>query len=513
MRELSRITSHRFCFYAPPSSIPLVPARTKVYTGKRQEARWWRTLAKVPKGDVASTIPTFARVPEQSRGKKHLACNDKVKYNKGIIREEIMTERTLLSTERDAGGAPISRAYLRLSFHIERLVPGFIDAYFGPPEWKTDAEAEGDIPPADLRRDAEALLHDIASIADELRREWLTKQVTAMIATLRRTEGETLPFDEELRLVYDIHPQWTDERVFEDALRQISDLLPGTESLADRLEAWDAQFDVPKEKLLPLFTACRDEARRRTRRLFALPEGEEIVLQIVEQQPWSAYNWYLGDYRSRVDVNTDLPVRANSMLELMTHEGYPGHHTEHAIKEKLLYREQGHAEACVQLINAPECVISEGLADLAREIIFTELELEAWLRDTFYPLTGIAVSVSRDRSIANARRQLRALSGNAAFLLHRDGASEQAVVDYLQRYGARTEKQARQSYRFIANPLFRSYVFNYHYGYSLLSRYIAIGGRATGDRVARFQTLLEQPLTPSLIEQRIAQSSKGGQVG
>jgi len=424
-----------------------------------------------------------------------------------------MTKRTLLLGGRDAGSDAISRAYLRLSFHIDRLVPGFIDAYFGPPEWKAEAEAEGDVQPADLRRDAEALLHDIALVADELRREWLTKQVTAMIATLRRVEGETLPFDEELRLVYDIHPQWTDERIFEDALRQISDLLPGTEPLADRLEAWDAQFDVPKEKLLPLFTACRDEAQRRTQQLFTLPAGEEIVLQIVEQQPWSAYNWYLGDYRSRVDVNTDLPVRANSMLELMTHEGYPGHHTEHVLKEKLLYREQRHAEACVQLINAPECVISEGIADLAREIIFTEPELEAWLRDTFYPLAGITVSVTRDRAIASARRQLRALSGNAAFLLHRDGASEQAVVDYIQRYGARTEKQARQSYRFIANPLFRSYVFNYHYGRNLLSRYVALGVRAAGDRTAHFQTLLEQPVTPSRIEQRIAQSNKGGQVG
>jgi len=423
-----------------------------------------------------------------------------------------MTDRTLLSTERDASGDPVSRAYLRLSFHIDRLVPGFIDAYFGPPEWKAEAEAEGDISPSKLHRDAETLLHDIALIADELRREWLTKQVTAMIATLRRIEGETLPFDEELRLVYDIHPQWTDERVFEDVLGQISDLLPGTEPLVDRLEAWDAQFDVPKERLLPLFTACRDEARRRTRSLFTMPEGEEIVLQIVEQQPWSAYNWYLGHYRSRVEVNTDLPVRANSMLDLMTHEGYPGHHTEHAIKEKLLYREQGHAEACVSLF-APECVISEGLADLAREIIFTEPELEAWLRDTFYPQAGITVNMSRDRLISSARRQLRPVSGNAAFLLHRDGAGEQAVMDYIQRYGARTEKQARQSYRFITNPLFRSYVFNYHYGYGLLSRYVAIGDRATGDRIVHFQTLLEQPLTPSLVERRIAQSDKGGQVG
>lgn len=400
---------------------------------------------------------------------------------------------------------PIGRAYVRLAFHIDRHVPGFIDAYFGPPGWKAEAEAEGLIAPGDLRRDAQALQDEIAAIGEELRREWLTKQVTAMLAILRRLEGETLPLEEELRLVYDIHPEWTDERIFDDALHTIHELLPGTEPLADRLEAWNARFSVPSEKLLPLFTACRDEAQRRTRRMFTLPKGEEVALQIVEGQPWSAYNWYLGDYHSRVEVNTDLPVRANSMLGLMTHEGYPGHHTEHAIKEQLLYRRQGHAEACVQLINGPECVISEGLADLARDVIFTEPELAAWLSDEFYPQAGIDADVERDRAIAHATRKLRPVAGNAAFLLHRDGASQETVMDYTRRYGAETDQEARQTYRFISNPLFGSYIFNYHYGHDLLKRYIQ-----TGEPVARFRTLLEQPLTPSRVEQWLGDAGPSG---
>ena len=392
----------------------------------------------------------------------------------------------------------IGRAYLRLAFHIDRLVPGFIDAYFGPPEWKAEAQAEGDIPPANLRRDAQALLQDIATLSDEQRREWLTKQVTAMMATLWRAGGETLAFEQELRLMYDIQPQWTDEREFEEALHTLDELTPGTQPLADRLDAWNAQFDVPQEKLLPLFIACRDEAQRRTKRLFALPEGEEILLQIVQNQPWSAYNWYLGHYRSRVDVNTDLPVRANSMMGLMTHEGYPGHHTEHALKEQRLYREQGRAEASLQIINAPESVISEGLADLGWQMIFSEKELSDWLGE-FYSQAGLVVDVACDQAIARARRQLRAVSGNAAFMLHRDGADKAAVIQYLRRYSARTEKQARQSFRFISNPLFRSYVFNYHYGYDLLKRYVEMG-----NHIERFRVLLEQPLTPSRIESELS---------
>ena len=68
----------------------------------------------------------------------------------------------------------------------------------------------------------------------------------------------------------------------------------------------------------------------------------------------------------------------------------------------------------------------------------------------------------------------------------------------MQRYAARTEKQARQSLRFLSSPLSRSYIFTYHYGRELLGRYIA-----AGDRIARFQTLLEQLVTPSRVEQWI----------
>ncbi len=398
---------------------------------------------------------------------------------------------------------PVSRAYLRLAFHIDHHVPGFIDAYFGPPEWKAEAEAENGISLQSLQRDAEALLRDVNTLPDPdgLRREWLSKQITAMIATLRRLQREALSVEEELRLVYDICPQWTGEREFEDALYTLDELLPGTEPLADRQEAWDAQFQAPKEKLLPLLATCRGEARRRTHQLFTLPEGEEIVLQIYEGQSWSGYNWYLGSFRSRVDINADPPLRANAMLPLIIHEGYPGHHTEHALKEQQLYRQQRRAEACVQLINAPECVMSEGVADLAHEVIFTDQELKAWLQGFYFQVSApCAANVAHDQAIVRARKQLRSLWGNATLLLHRDGVDEQTVVDYLQKYGALTEKKARRAYRSISNPLHRLYAFSYQYGYELLRRYIE-----AGDRIARFRKLLEQPLTPSRIEKWIEQ--------
>jgi hypothetical protein len=86
-------------------------------------------------------------------------------------------------------------------------------------------------------------------------------------------------------------------------------------------------------------------------------------------------------------------------------------------------------------------------------------------------------------------------------MLHRDGASEQDVVAYIQRYSVTTEQRARRAYHFIADPLLRGYVFNYHHGRDLLDRYLD-----AGDPLVRFQTLLEQPLTPSRVEQWVSVS-------
>ncbi len=89
-------------------------------------------------------------------------------------------------------------------------------------------------------------------------------------------------------------------------------------------------------------------------------------------QPWSGYNWYDGGLRSRVDLNTDLPIRAPDLLGVMSHETYPGHHLEHAWKEAELVTRQSRLEASVLLINAPECLISEGLAEVGRRFAVPE---------------------------------------------------------------------------------------------------------------------------------------------
>jgi len=235
------------------------------------------------------------------------------------------------------------------------------------------------------------------------------------------------------------------------------------------------------------------EVRRPTLELLDLPDGEEVTIEIVQDKPWIAYNWYLGGYRSRIEVNTDLPVRANAAVGLMAHEAYPGHHTEHAIKEQRLYRGDGRLEHSIFLMNTPECLVSEGIASVAREVVFPDDALVAWLRDELYPAAGIqGVDSELQVRIDRAAEQLRDASGNAAFLLHEDGLSEDQVLAYLQHYALRTQDEARQTLKFLTNPLFRAYIFTYYYGRDLLRRAFEVH-----DVSSMFRRVVSEPVTPA----------------
>lgn len=404
----------------------------------------------------------------------------------------------------------VSAAYLRLALAIEQHRPGAIDGYFGPPEWATAAAEAGPRPLTLLAREADdlAALIETDGTLGAQRRDFLARQVRAMQTTLRLLAGERLALADEVAALYDIVPTWIDEAHFEEACRALDEMLPPGETLAERMQARRQALELPVESARPLLDEIIEELRRRTRARFALTDDESFEMQIVTGQPWSAYNWYLGAGHSRIDVNTDLPLHVTRLVDLMAHEGYPGHHTEHAIKEQRLLRERGWLEQSVLLINAPECVVSEGIATRAREMVLTDDELVAWHQDELFPRAGLGhLDARREQTIDEAAKALGGALGNAAFLRHDEGASDEEVVAYLRRYGLRTEVEARQSLRFLTNPLYRSYIFTYRHGGELLD---ALFAARPDDRDALFARLLSEPVTPTQIRAWTAGSGDEG---
>ncbi|HLY30089.1 MAG TPA: hypothetical protein VKQ36_03620 [Ktedonobacterales bacterium] len=397
--------------------------------------------------------------------------------------------------------------YVRLAFRIERVMQTlherrFIACYYGPSVWKAEEEAAPMRSPADLLRMAGMLGESLAAESLELRRAtFLAKQLLAMETVCRVLCGETLSLEEETSRCFDIRPTWTPEEQFEQMLALGETLLPGQGSAFDRMQALTRRYTLPPEKsplVLRFSQKALAEARRRTHEIIALPDEEEVSVQTVTNRPGNlAFSRYLGNYRSRIEFNLDASLDLSRLLEIMSHEGYPGHHVEGVLKERELYRARGYVEQSLTLSLAPQSVINEGLAMLAPSMIYIPDEEQAWLAEHIYPIAGIEpLTVDWDymRQMFDVTMDAQ---GNAAFLLH-EGRPEQEVRQYLMRHLMITEEEAQPMLAYLNIPFNAARVFSYTAGKRLLEPWLACSDRRTA-----FARLLTEALYPSQLAEDV----------
>jgi len=392
-----------------------------------------------------------------------------------------------------AASSTIVDRYLELGLRLGRHVDGFVDAYYGPPALAALVDAEPVVAPLRLSVDTAGLIADLdagveADTLDASRRRWLRAQVVGLHTSARKLAGEPIGYADEVEWCYGVRPTFRDEEAFAAAHRRLDRALPGSGAIRERVIAWRESQAIPVEKLEPVLRSLADDFRERTQRLFGLPEGEHVHWELAHDQPWSGFNYYEGDLRSRVAINTDLPVLSTSIAHLVAHEAYPGHHTEHSRKEAGLVRHRGWQEETIFLVGTPQCLLAEGLADLALEVIAGEAP-EQIVAEHLRPL-GIAYDPEVVAAVRTASESLDAVRANAAWLLHADGAPVDDVVAYLERWGLQPHPRATKSVEFLTSETWRAYISCYVEGLPLCRAYVA------GDPT-RFATLLTEQLVPA----------------
>ena len=235
--------------------------------------------------------------------------------------------------------------------------------------------------------------------------------------------------------------------------------------------------------MVPALRALIAVLRTRMEALVALPDGEQLVVEEVRDEPWWAFNYYLGDLRSRVVVNSDQQTTAADLVTLAAHEAYPGHHTERVVKEQLLVRAQGYLEESIQLVPTPQSLVGEGIAEHGLEVVLDDelqRELEATL--TAHGLDG---DLARALAIGRARQPIRGIGLDVALMIHELGLSTEEARAHYERWAMSTPERSASAVRFATDPTWRAYAVTYSVGQDLCSRYVA------GDR-ARFRTLLTE---------------------
>jgi CheY-like chemotaxis protein len=208
----------------------------------------------------------------------------------------------------------------------------------------------------------------------------------------------------------------------------------------------------------------------------------------VSDEPWSGFNYYEGGLRSRVAINTDLPVSSTMIGHLVAHEAYPGHHTEHCRKEVGLVRQRRQLEESIFLVGTPQCLLAEGLADLAIEALLGP-DHEPVLAELLQPL-GIRYDTEVVAAVGAAAEALGSVRGNAALLVHDLGRPVEDAVAELERWGLQSHDRATKAMAFLTHPTWRAYIFCYVSGLPLCRRFV------DGDPT-RFDRLLTEQFVPA----------------
>jgi len=396
----------------------------------------------------------------------------------------------------------IARDYLLLQLTIGEKEEGYIDAYYGPPEVQAQAKEEAaanDLPK--LAERAAALRERIADAEmddgsmEAKRAAFLDAQLVAAQTRLRMMQGETLTFQDEAEGLFGVRPELPELASFDPLIARIDALVPGEGPLWQRIDAFKSRFDIPADKLKAVMDAGIAECRRRTLAHFDMPENERFDLALVTDKPWSGYNWYQGGYHSKIEINTDLPVRIERARDLGCHEGYPGHHVYNALLEQELVEKRGWIEFTVYPLYSPQSLLAEGSANYGIELAFPGNEGLAFDRDVLAPIAGLpGDEIGRYLELNELTSQLRPAGYTIAAQYLAGEIDEDEAIALTQRYQLSSRERAAQTLDF-ANT-YRSYIINYGLGLDMVRAHVEAAGDMPA-RWSRMREILSEPTLPA----------------
>lgn len=373
----------------------------------------------------------------------------------------------------------------------------YVDAYTGPDAVKANVEANP-LTLVQVKAEAKALMKDIKAIdlhpSHVARAKLLEGDLRALQTRLRMLEGEKLSFNEETRLLYDaVAPQYT-EADFVKALAAYDAALPGEGSVNERAAKLREQLVVAPDKIQYLMETAINECRERTKAHYVLPEGERFDLEFVRDKPWSAYNWYKGDYVSLIEVNLDQPFSVGRAIELGCHEGYPGHHLFNILAEEQRINEKGWIEATVQPLFSPAGPIMEGSGNYGVELAFPGEKKPKYEAEVLYPLAGIDPKLAYVSYEANKAFSILSHVQTHVAREYLDGRmSREEAVAFKMKYELQSRSRSEQSVDFIET--YRGYVINYALGQDVIRDYVERKVAAGADPWDVFKYILETPVS------------------
>ncbi len=402
----------------------------------------------------------------------------------------------------------LARQYVRLGLAIGQYDKDFVDAYYGPDSLKP-------LKPASTVFPKDSFLMEVSMLSNELgsfnanANDTLANRARCIVAQLKAFErrvslfgGDSASFEVECKELYGVTPPTFDSVHFMKITQTLNDILPGKGPVNVRFQKLANRFIIPPSKLDTVIQAAIAESRKRTQQHFELPDNESFNLEFVTDKPWGGYNWYKGKYNSLIQINTDLDILIDDVIDVGSHESYPGHHVYNMLLEKNLYRDKGWVEISFYPLFSPQSFIAEGSANYGIALAFPGKEKVRFASDVLLPLAGVdTAGIALYFKALDLTEQLNYVMNEVTRGLLNGTMTEARALYWLKNFYLMDDDKAKKSMSFIRRN--RSYVINYNYGKDLVKAYVeGQAGTNIDKRWEAFEWLLSNPVLVSRLEKK-----------
>ena len=311
--------------------------------------------------------------------------------------------------------------------------------------------------------------------------------------------GSPISIKDQISRLYDVPIQPINESKLSDLKEEFKEAYEGSGSLEERMKELRIQRKGVKSDVFDLFKKALKIVKNRTNELAPnlLPKDENIIIDLVDKKKenevkWSYYNWYLGNYTSRIEVNPSYDIYWSSLLSAAAHEGYPGHHTEFAVKEQYLFHEGSQFEHSILFLNSPKLVVSEGIASLAINVLFTYQEqAEISVRELCRKKLD-EDSLDNITNQYSVRRKMDLFLHNLAFHALIDDWDDEKLFRYATSFEILSKENIDNYIKRLNNPVHATTAFSYSIGRNLI-----IDKYSEFPLTDNFFELLSKPILPS----------------
>ena len=396
--------------------------------------------------------------------------------------------------------SPFGEDFLLTALRIDKHIKGYVDFYYGPEKLRQIVDNEPLTPPSKLMVVSNNLLNKLDLQGYDVKRErYLEKMLKAMRTSIEILNGIEISIEDQFLNLYDVVLRPANESELKNLKNEYEKAYRGLGSLDDRLAKLRVTRRIPEDKVLKFFKRALEITKKRTKELFInlLPENEQILLDLTQEKnddkiKWACYEWYLGNYNSRLEVNPKFDMYWTVLLTYSAHEGYPGHHMEFSVKEKMLYRELNQFEHSILLVNSPKIVISEGIADIALNVLFSYRE------QAEIGLNEFCLDASKEYSLETmiaqnkVRNKLSLFWYNFAYHALIDNYTDEELFSYGRNYEIFGEDDLRNQIKRLNDPVYSKNAFIYNLGMNIIKKKYGEFPSAKD-----FRNLLINPILPS----------------